>query len=157
MLYSRPCEYALRAITYMGTRTGEGMIRVQEIAQAEGLPAPFLAKVLQQLTRAGILNSVKGPRGGFGFSRPPDKISVFEVVAAVDGTEAFDRCAVGLAECADDSPCPLHDTWKPLRLRITEYLTNLTVSDLAVAIRRKRELIQAARANPSLPISSSPS
>lgn len=141
MLYSRPCEYAIRALTYMGSMPLDEKIRVQEIAQSEGLPAPFLAKVLQQLTRAGILASVKGPRGGFGFARPPQEVTVYEVVAAVDGTEAFGRCAVGLAECSDEASCPLHDTWKPLRLEIQEYLAGLKISDLTIAWLRKKELI----------------
>ncbi len=141
MIYSRPTEYALRALTYMGTHRPEGVTRVQEIAQAEDLPAPFLAKVLQQLARSGLLTSVKGPKGGFGFSRPPDQIALMEVVSVVDGTEGFSRCAVGLAECSDEMPCPLHDAWKPLRERINQYLAGITVADLATAMKRKRELL----------------
>lgn len=146
MLYSRPTEYALRALTYMGVRNPRGVTRVQEIAQAEDLPAPFLAKVLQQLARSGLLTSVKGPKGGFGFSRPPEEISLMEVVAVIDGTEGFTRCAVGLAECSDESPCPLHDAWKPLRTQINDYLQGISVADLATALNKKRQLLQRSTA-----------
>ena len=143
MLYSRPCEYALRALTYLSSKDAKELSRVHEIAESEDLPAPFLAKLLQQLARTGVLISVKGPKGGFGLARRPEEISLIEIVSAVDGTESFHRCAVGLAECSDTSPCPLHDTWKPLRTRITDYLAEQTLADLASALARKKQLIQA--------------
>ncbi len=141
MLYSRPCEYALRALTHISLNLNMELIRAQEIAEAESLPAPFLAKLLQQLARAGILVSVKGPKGGFGLARPPKEISLFEIVSAVDGVEGFTRCAVGLAECTDEAPCPLHDTWTPIRDQITAYLEAETLADLAEALARKKQLI----------------
>ncbi len=141
MLYSRPCEYALRALTYLSSQEENTLSRVHEIAESEDLPAPFLAKLLQQLARTGILTSVKGPKGGFGLARRPGEISLIEIVSAVDGTESFNRCAVGLAECSDTAPCPLHDTWKPLRTQITDYLTEQTLADLATALARKKQLI----------------
>lgn len=141
MLYSRPCEYALRALTYLSSQNEKGLSRVHEIAESEDLPAPFLAKLLQQLARTGILTSVKGPKGGFGLARRPEEISLIEIVSAVDGTESLNRCAVGLAECSDNSPCPLHDSWKPLRTQITTYLSEQTLADLASALARKKQLI----------------
>lgn len=142
MLYSRPCEYALRALTYLSSHNQGELSRVHEIAASEDLPAPFLAKLLQQLARTGILTSVKGPKGGFGLARRPEDITLIEVVSAVDGTDSFNRCAVGLSECSDTSPCPLHDTWKPLRTKITDYLSEQTLADLATALRRKKQLIE---------------
>lgn len=141
MLYSRPCEYALRALTYLSSQDEEGLSRVHEIAEAEDLPAPFLAKLLQQLARTGILNSVKGPKGGFELARAAKDISLMEIVSAVDGIEGFNRCAVGLAECSDTAPCPLHETWKPLRDQINNYLSEQSLADLATALARKKHLI----------------
>ncbi|MBT3352809.1 MAG: Rrf2 family transcriptional regulator [Nitrospinaceae bacterium] len=141
MLYSRPCEYALRALTHISLNLDMELIRAQEIAEAENLPAPFLAKLLQQLARSGVLVSVKGPKGGFGLARPPQEISLMEVVSAVDGEEGFKRCAVGLAECTDETPCPLHDTWKPLRLQILDYMSGRSLADLAEAMDAKKKTI----------------
>ena len=145
MIYSRPCEYALRALTYITVNSDSELIRTQEIAEAEGLPAPFLAKLLQQLARSGILVSVKGPKGGFGLARPPKEISLLEVVTAIDGEDGFMRCAMGLAECTDTAPCPLHDTWKPLRDQILDYMAGRSLANLAEAITRKKELIDRAK------------
>ena len=144
MIYSRPCEYALRALTYITVNSDSELIRTQEIAETEGLPAPFLAKLLQQLARSGILVSVKGPKGGFGLARPPKEISLLEVVTAIDGEDGFMRCAIGLAECTDTAPCPLHDTWKPLRDQILDYMAGRSLANLAEAITRKKELIDRA-------------
>lgn len=142
MIYSRPCEYALRALTYLSSQNQGELSRVHEIAESEDLPAPFLAKLLQQLARAGILTSVKGPKGGFGLARQPENITMMEVIEAVDGEEGFTRCAVGLAECSDTSPCPLHETWEPLKRRITDYLSERTLADLAAALAEKKRLIE---------------
>ncbi len=120
------------------------LIRAQEIAEAENLPAPFLAKLLQQLARAGVLVSVKGPKGGFGLARPPEEISLMDVVSAVDGEDGFKRCAVGLSECSDDMPCPLHDTWKPLRLKILDYMAGRSLADLAEAMVAKKKSISSS-------------
>ena len=149
MIYSRPCEYALRALTYITVNSDSELIRTQEIAEAEGLPAPFLAKLLQQLARSGILVSVKGPKGGFGLARPPKEISLLEVVTAIDGEDGFMRCAIGLAECTDTAPCPLHDTWKPLRDQILDYMAGRSLANLAEAITRKKELIPNIHLNPN--------
>ncbi len=143
MLYSRPCEYALRALTYITTNIDMELIRAQEIAEAESLPAPFLAKLLQQLARSGILVSVKGPKGGFGLARPPKEISLLEVVSVVDGEDGFTRCAVGLAECSDTAPCPLHDTWKLLRTEILDYMAGRSLADLAEAMVKKKLLLMS--------------
>jgi Rrf2 family protein len=145
MLYSRPCEYALRALTHISSNLDMELIRAQEIAEAENLPAPFLAKLLQQLARAGVLISVKGPKGGFGLARPPEEISLMEVVSAVDGEDDFKRCAVGLSECNDEMPCPLHDTWKPFRLKILDYMLGKSLADLADAmVVKKKNIIDSA-------------
>ena len=141
MLYSRPCEYALRALTYISLHSDTELNRAKEIAESENIPAPFLAKLLQQLARSGLLVSVKGPKGGFGLARPSKEISLMEVVSVMDGEDQFTRCAVGLVECSDDSPCPLHDTWKPLREKIIDYLAAETLADLAEALARKKQLI----------------
>jgi Rrf2 family protein len=141
MLYSRPCEYALRALTHITVNKDTQLIRAQEIAEIEKLPAPYLAKLLQQLARAGLLVSVKGPKGGFGLARSPSEISLLEVVSAVDGEEGFTRCAVGLAECSDSAPCPLHDTWVPLRTEILDYMAGMSLADLAEAMEKKKLLV----------------
>ena len=118
-------------------------VQAQEIANAEGIPRPALAKVLQQLARNRLVLSFKGPGGGFRMGRPPAEISLYEILAVVDGVEALDhRCAVGLAECDDLAPCPLHDSWKAVRVHLREYLKKTTLAEMATAVERKKEMLR---------------
>ena len=145
MLYSRPCEYAIRTVAFLARVGPEKRVQAQEIAAEEGIPAPFLAKVLQQLARSSLVNSFKGPGGGFSLNRPPREISLYEIFRVVDGVEDLDRCAVGLAECNDLAPCPLHDTWKSVRVHLLQYLKKTTLEEMASAVERKKELLGKGR------------
>jgi len=146
MLYSRPCEYAIRTMAYLASVAPDKRVQVQEIAASEGIPAPILAKVLQQLARSNLVSSFKGPGGGFALHRPSREISLYEIFRVVDGVEDLDhRCAVGLAECNDLAPCPLHDTWKSVRVHLREYLKKTTLEEMANAVARKKELLGKSR------------
>jgi len=142
MLYSRPCEYAIRTMAYLARVSPDKRVQVQEIATAEGIPTPFLAKVLQQLAHSNLINSFKGPGGGFSLNRVPVEISLYDIFRVVDGVEDLDRCAVGLAECNDFAPCPLHDTWKSVRVHLLQYLKKTTLEEMAGAVERKKELLE---------------
>ena len=138
MIYSKPCEYAIRAITFLARYPG-GAAPGTVIAEGEGLPAPVLGKVLQELARKGLLESRRGPGGGFRLARKPQLITLRDVVAAIDGLDQFAECVVGLEGCSDQSPCPLHDTWKALRAQLMGYLEATTLADMAAAVTAKNE------------------
>jgi Rrf2 family protein len=143
VLYSSGCEYAIRALTHLAQRRPAELVQLREITEAEDIPAPFLGKILQDLVRTGLLRSVKGPRGGYGLARAPNAVTLLDVKAAVDGTGDLERCAVGLGRCSDEMPCPLHDTFKPLRQAIRRYLETTTLADMARGLIRKRALLAA--------------
>lgn len=143
MLYSSACENAIRAMTFLAQRPAERRTPLAEIAAAEDLPHPFLGKVSGRLVRAGLLRSARGPMGGFVLARPASEISLLDIRAALDGTEDLEACAVGLDPCSDDTPCPLHETWKSLRTALKEYLKRTTLADMAEGVARKRALIAA--------------
>jgi len=140
MIYSSACEYAIRAATHLARRYQDSaeMIKLRDIAEAEGLPSPFLSTILTRLVDAGILGSARGPTGGYFLQRPPSEISLFEIRAAMDGEADLESCAVGLAVCSDTSPCPLHETWKPIREGIREYLESTSLESMAAAVERKQ-------------------
>jgi Rrf2 family transcriptional regulator, iron-sulfur cluster assembly transcription factor len=138
MLYSRSVEYAIRSFVHLALLPGGQYAMVKQIAAEEEIPAPFLAKILQQLARKGLLRSTKGPAGGFSLRVPADDIRLLDIVEALDGLAEYERCVNGLAECSDAMPCPLHDSWKPLRSRIMDYLGRNTMADLAKSLEQKR-------------------
>ena len=141
MIYSRSCEYALRALTFLAVLDDRRMATVKEISEQEQLPKQFLAKLLQAMARAGIVASVKGPGGGFALALRPEEITLYDVVNCIDGVVDFDRCAVGLVECNDSQPCPLHDQWKVLRESIRMYLMRNNLLTLRIALEQKREML----------------
>jgi Rrf2 family protein len=145
MIYSKPCEYAIRALVFLARFPDHGAAQGTEIAKAEGLPAPVLGKVLQELVRKGLLESRRGPGGGFRLARNPELITLRDVVAAIDGLDQFAECAVGLEGCSDNSPCPLHDTWKGIRTQLMNYLETTTLADMAAAVTAKKELLHRPR------------
>ncbi len=145
MLYSRQCEDAIRAMAYLARQPQDRLISVGEVAKAENLAAPFLARTLFQLAKAGLVLSRKGPGGGFRLARPAVAIRLRDIVAVMDGLEGLKECAVGLAECSDRMPCPLHGMWKELRQRIEVYLEKTRLSDMAQAVERKRSLLALSR------------
>lgn len=140
MIYSSACEYAIRAATHMAQRYTESddMVKLRDIAEAEGLPSPFLSTILTRLVDAGLLGSARGPTGGYFLKRPPADITLYQIRTAMDGNSDLDSCAVGLAVCSDTCPCPLHDTWKPIREGIRSYLESTTLEAMAAAVDRKQ-------------------
>ena len=132
-------------MAYLARSAPDKRVQVEEIAEAEDIPAPFLAKVLQKLAHSNVVNSFKGPGGGFSLNRAPSKINLYEIFQVVDGVEDLDRCAVGLAECNDFAPCPLHDTWKAVRVLLLQYLKKTTLEEMASAVERKKELLGSRR------------
>jgi Rrf2 family protein len=127
VLFSRACEYALRALFEMARHPEQEFWTVQELAQRTGTPAPFLAKTFQSLVKGDILISTKGRHGGFAFARAPQRISLIEIVDLIDGPDVSKNCALGLATCNDDTPCPFHGHWKSIRASISNTLRHETL------------------------------
>jgi len=145
MIYSRSAEYAIRAFVHL-TRVPEGKYAmVKNIAREEGIPTHFLAKILQQLARKGLLRSSKGPTGGFHLRQKPQEISLMHIVQSLDGLADYEKCASGLAECNDEQPCGMHDAWTALRKRIIEYLEHTSIADIQTALEEKRKVLAKPR------------
>jgi Rrf2 family protein len=142
MIYSRSAEYAIRAFVHLA-QVPEGKYEmVKNIAGREQIPAHFLAKILQQLARKGLLRSSKGPTGGFSLRVPAAEITLLDIVEALDGLQEYERCASGLSECNKDMPCSMHDSWEGLKKRIMEFLGRNSIADLAKALESKKRTIE---------------
>jgi Rrf2 family iron-sulfur cluster assembly transcriptional regulator len=146
MIYSRTAEYAIRAFTHLGAIPPGEYALAKDIAAEAGMPAPFLSHILQTLARSGLLQSSKGPGGGFRLRVPAAEIPLLRVVEAVDGPGRYQSCPAGLAECDQRALCGMHDSFQPLRSRIIGYLEGTSVADLAKALGEKRRLHARQRA-----------
>jgi Rrf2 family protein len=145
MIYSRSAEYAIRAFVHLAQVPEGKFAMVKNIAQEEHIPAHFLAKILQQLARKGLLRSSKGPTGGFALRVDPAEIRLLDIVESLDGLAPYQQCASGLSECSDDMPCSMHDSWVNLRSRIMDYLGRNTIADLAQALEIKKKNLAATK------------
>ena len=105
-MFSTTLEYALRAVTWLAARPGEGLT-AGRIAEATQVPEDYLSKVLQQLVRGEVLVSQRGRHGGFQLARPAAEISMFAVVNAVEPIPRIEKCPLGLREHGVVL-CPLH-------------------------------------------------
>jgi Rrf2 family protein len=141
MIYSRSSEYAIRALVHLAQVPDGKYVMVKNIAEQEDIPAYYLAKTLQQLTRKGLLRSCKGAKGGFALGVDPNKIRLLDIVELLDGLAPYQQCANGLSECNDDVLCSMHDSWVALRSSIVDYLERNTISDLAKALGQKNKAI----------------
>lgn len=127
-IFSKTCEYAIRAVFYIAQRSEEGQkVGIKEIAENINSPEPFLAKILQQLSREGLIQSHKGPNGGFFFDARGLKRPIADIVKAVDGNDIFTGCGMGLTYCSEKNPCPLHDDFKKIRNQITDMLQHTSI------------------------------
>ena len=129
MLFTIATSYALRA---MASLPEDGSYRLsQELAAHLGIPGPYLAKILQTLARHGLLNSIRGPRGGFRLARPAHRIAVGEVVRVLDGLGATSGCLLGHANCGGQGEvCPLHEAWAEVTNHLEQTLALVTIRDL---------------------------
>ncbi len=115
-MFSKACEYAIRALLFIAQKTKDGSkIGIKEIAKGIDSPEHFIAKILQDLGRKGIVQSQKGPAGGFYLDQSSLDTTLADVVRTVDGDSIFSGCALGLKQCSEVKPCPLHDEFKKIR------------------------------------------
>jgi len=133
MLLSRSCEYGIRASIYVSMQEGDEYVPIRIISDDLGISAHFLTKILQQLSRAGILKSFKGPRGGVALARPAADVSLMELVEAIDGPDMFTDCMLGLPGCGDRKPCPLHNRWMEERERLTRLFSETRLSEISAS------------------------
>ena len=136
LIFSRQCEYALQAVVYLALR-GEGeRTSIRDLTKKLDIPYHFLAKILQDLSRKGLLSSVKGPGGGFSLGMPARDITLFHVVEAIDGVDLTQKCVMGFAECSGKHPCSVHATWGGIRDGIYAMLVGKNVAQLAAEMKQ---------------------
>lgn len=129
-MFSKACEYAIRATLYVALQSKNGIRpRLEEIAKAVDSPIAFTAKIMQKLAKSSVIESKKGPTGGF-FIASSSKTKLIDIVRAIDGDIIYNGCALGLAVCSETNPCPLHKDFVIIRSNLKEMLTNTEIMSL---------------------------
>lgn len=130
-LISKTAQYAISAVLHIARETDRGgPARAGEIAETIGLPRNYLSKILHVLTRAGILTSERGPRGGFRLARPAAETVLADLLLAVDPAVLQATCLLGNPHCSDSSACAVHERWKQVREPVCSFFRETTVADL---------------------------
>jgi Rrf2 family protein len=127
MLISRACGYAIQALVYLAKQPEGQLTPNRKISEELGIPHHFLGKIVQNLVKAGILKSRRGPKGGLTLARKPGDITLMDIAGAVDGRDFTTMCIIGLPSCDDETPCPLHIRWNKVR---KELLAEETIASL---------------------------
>jgi Rrf2 family iron-sulfur cluster assembly transcriptional regulator len=130
MLLSKTCNYALRAALYVASINDREYIPINEISRNLNISFHFLTKILQTLTETGIMISFRGPNGGIKLTKHPQHISLYEIILAIDGAKIFEKCVLGLDECHNSAPCPLHEQWQNIRENLKKVFQKNTLETL---------------------------
>ena len=135
-MFSKACEYGIKATIYISLQSMQGnRTSLKDIAREINSPEAFTAKILQQLAKSKIVDSSKGPSGGFQIEpQNIDRIKLSQIVFALDGDSIYKGCGLGLDECNADQPCPLHHKFAHIRDELKAMLQNTTLYELATGL-----------------------
>jgi Rrf2 family transcriptional regulator, iron-sulfur cluster assembly transcription factor len=136
IIFSRQCEYALQAVSYLALQPKGEMISIRAISRKLKVPYHFLGKILQNLAYKKLLISQKGAKGGFALALAPEKITLFQIVEAIDGDDLTKRCVMGFSKCSGESPCAVHNQWGKLREGIFAMLDKENIAEMAKEMKR---------------------
>ncbi|MGE4530654.1 MAG: Rrf2 family transcriptional regulator [Acidithiobacillus sp.] len=138
MLLSKTSEYALQALIYLAAQAPGEPVLSRDISDYLHVPAQYLAKILQDLAKRGVLDSFKGRGGGFVLRPGAEQMNILDIVEVVEGQPFGQGCVLGLKICADETACPVHYQWKPLKVEVVSLLSKQTIGSMAEAVRAGR-------------------
>lgn len=131
MIFSTSTTHALRALAHLAGRRGDDAVLGRDLARQVGIPAPYLAKVLATLARAGVLTASRGARGGYRLARPPEEIALIDVVEPLEGKRVRPGCLLRPGQpCDDQAACTAHGAWSTLKVVYTSFLETTTLADI---------------------------
>ena len=132
MMLSTKGRYGIKAMVDIAHEYGTGRLSVSQLAEKQGVSEAYLEQLIASLKKAGLVTAVRGASGGYTLSRPPEEISVFEVLSALEKTTAIVDCVdVRGTACENACSCSARTLWLKLQNRIDEVLKTTTIKDMA--------------------------
>jgi len=129
-MLSKSTRYTIQALSVLGGLPPGRYLGAKTIGGKLGIPANYLGKMLQNLARKGLVVSQKGFGGGFRLARPPEEISLLEIIEAVKEDELLSGCFWGNPACTTENPCPMHAQWQPITKLVRRTFRTTTVADI---------------------------
>jgi Rrf2 family iron-sulfur cluster assembly transcriptional regulator len=133
MRLTRGADYGTRGIIYLARQPANAIVLVGDIASAEQLSESYLAKIFQELAKGGLVRSHRGAKGGFSLARPPEQITLRQVIEAIEGPIAINRCLAPWEGCERSEACPIHPVLAYAQEQLVSVLDGTTLRDLAGA------------------------
>jgi Rrf2 family protein len=147
---TKKADYGLMAMKHLAERAHEGAFSAKDVADAYGIPQEALAKILQRLVKAGLLQSQHGANGGYTLAREANNISAFEVIRAIDGPLFITSCITVRGECGQSGRCTIREPLRRVNESIEQVLRRITISEMKeeseeveaqVAVKKAADLI----------------
>lgn len=141
-MISKTCGYAIRGIVYLALEENrKRKIGIHEIANELAIPLHFMGKVMQELSKRAIINSIKGPNGGFYVNERTISTNLIEIIEAIDGLGVLRKCYLGREECSSVNPCPMHDEFDACRLAIFKTFEEQTIANLVSKVKKEGKML----------------
>ncbi len=138
---SRLTDYGIVIMAHLAECEDDDSHNARELAEDTQLPAPVVSKILKSLTRAGLLISQRGSKGGYSLARTPGEISVVEMITALEGPVGITECTIQPGACAQESSCQVRDPWQRINSAVRAALERITLADLAKPIDPARSFV----------------
>jgi len=135
MILSRTGQYAVQALIYVATQPPGEPILNRTIAERLNVPTAYLAKIMQTLCKGNLLYSFRGRQGGFCLREGGEKTDLMQILVLIEGVGFTENCVLGLKVCSEETACPMHSKWKPIKDKIAGLLREQTLEKLAVAVK----------------------
>lgn len=130
LFFSKTCIYGIRAALYVASLGKQEYVPIRAISEQLNISFHFLTKILQILTQQNLMISYRGPNGGVSLAKPADQIKLIEIIEAIDGSNLFTECILGLPGCGTQSPCPIHAQWALTRQGMQNMFENTSLAEL---------------------------
>lgn len=150
---SRLTDYGFVLLTRLAAQPTR-QFAARDLAEESNLPLPTVSKLLKKLARAGLLTSARGVAGGYSLARPPERIRVSEIIAALDGPVALTMCSEADGKCSLQACCPTHSNWLVINNAVRGVLDNLTLAALARPLPQRLVTLNVRPSNPPAPAGS---
>ena len=131
MQITRQADYAVRAVYYLTKLGSDSRAATSQIAEEQHIPPSFLAKIISQLSVAGLLHTSRGARGGVSLARDPNEISLLDVVEAIDGPILLNECVADSDGCDFSEDCPMRPIWCEAQQNLVERLESTSFAEIA--------------------------
>jgi FeS assembly SUF system regulator len=130
---SRMTDYGIVLMTHLAESPRGSLHNARELAERTGVPHPVASKLLKSLAREGVLASQRGARGGYSLARPPEQISVADLLAVLEGPIGLTECSAHPGQCAQEPSCHVREPWQRINRVVRDALAHVTLADLAHA------------------------